>query len=548
MYKCLATLLFLMGWGAVCVPGQDGSSDVVEMDRRPVFHVDVVERITAAVNYRHRSGSTRIDFRGTQLMPKAEGTAKVESKQGYIEISAKFDKLAPPLTFGTEYLTYVLWAITPEGRAANLGEVLLKDGDSKLNVTTELQVFGLVVTAEPYFAVRQPSDLVVLENEVRPDTKGQFDVIDAKYELLRRGQYRALSNPLSLTVNPDVPLELYEARNAIEIARSSGAGQYAEDIFLRAERSLQQAEAYQARKAGDKPVAMLAREAVQRAEDAREVAIRRYEQAQLRQEREEAAQREAAARAEAEAEAKRRAEAERQQLERAEAAQRARDRADQESAARRRLEEELEKARQAAEQAQAAAERTMDLLKERTASFGEERARWEEERTRREQEEAERTRRLRELEQAETRVRIYSQLSRVLFTRDSDDGLVLEIPPELFGRGAAELTTEGREKLSMVAGILLAHPGLSLSARAAEITPAAVKDHPLEAARTEAVRSYMLDRGLVADRLWEGQSITLNPEGDAVDTELPLAGDPITLVVSGAPIEAPGQLETIDRQ
>ena len=147
----------------------------------PVFRVTVVGRTTPAINYRHRGGATTIDFRGTPLLPKSRGEAKVESKQGYIEIEVEFDNLVPATKFGPEYLTYVMWAITPEGRATNLGEVLLNEDKSKLNVTTELQAFGLVVTAEPYFAVSQPSDVVVMENVIRPDTRGTVEQIDAKY-------------------------------------------------------------------------------------------------------------------------------------------------------------------------------------------------------------------------------------------------------------------------------------------------------------------------------------------------------------------------------
>ena len=82
-----------------------------------------------------------------------------------------------------------MWAITPEGRATNLGEVILNGTESKLDVTSELQAFGLIVTAEPYFAVSQPSDVVVMENFVRSDTRGKIEEIDAKFELLQRGQY-----------------------------------------------------------------------------------------------------------------------------------------------------------------------------------------------------------------------------------------------------------------------------------------------------------------------------------------------------------------------
>ena len=162
----------------------------------------------------------------------------MESKQGYIEIEVEFDNLQPATKNGAEYLTYVLWAITPEGRTSNLGEILLNGTKSKLNVTTELQVFGLVVTAEPYFAVTQPSDLIVMENVVRADTKGKIEEIDAKYELLQRGQYQRLSNPLALKLDQKLPLELYEARNAVQIARAVGADRFATETFQKAEKSL----------------------------------------------------------------------------------------------------------------------------------------------------------------------------------------------------------------------------------------------------------------------------------------------------------------------
>src|ERR1019366_7530105 len=205
-----------------------------------------------------------------------------QSKQGRMQIEVEFDGLQPAIRNGAEYLTYVLWAVTPEGRTANLGEVLLNGTKSKLEVTTELQVFALVVTAEPYYAVRQPSDLVVMENVVRADTVGKIEEIDAKYELLQRGQYQRLANPL----------ELYEARNAVQIARAVGADHFAAETFQKAEKNLSQAEAYQARKAGEKPVAMTAREAVQMAEDSRAIAVKRQEDEALTAERQGSAERE----------------------------------------------------------------------------------------------------------------------------------------------------------------------------------------------------------------------------------------------------------------
>ena len=276
----------------------------------PIYRVIVTERTMKAINYQHRNGATMIDFSGTSLLPNAHGEAKVESKKGYIEIEVEFDRLQPATMHGAEYLTYVLWAITPEGRTSNLGEILLNGSSGKLNVTTELQVFGLAVTAEPYFAVSMPSNLVVMENVVREDTKGKIEEMDAKYELLQRGQYERLANPLALKMDSKMPLELYEARNAVQIARATGADQFASETFSKAENSLKQAEAYQARKAGRKPVTMAAREAVQTAEDSRAIAVKRQEEERLASERQAGADREALAKAETEAEARLRAQAE----------------------------------------------------------------------------------------------------------------------------------------------------------------------------------------------------------------------------------------------
>jgi hypothetical protein len=206
-----ASFLVVLGLGITSAQGQVQRTETPP-GQVPIYKVTVVARTTKAINYRHRSGATKVDFRGTALMPQARGEAKVDSKQGRIEIDAKFDRLAPATQFGPEYLTYVLWAVTPEGRATNLGEVLLRGDGSKLDVTTDFQAFGLIVTAEPYFAVTQPSDVVVMENIVRTDTLGQVEEIDAKYELLQRGQYTLNVSPADLRpmqLDPKVPLELY---------------------------------------------------------------------------------------------------------------------------------------------------------------------------------------------------------------------------------------------------------------------------------------------------------------------------------------------------
>jgi hypothetical protein len=160
-------------------------------------------------------------------MPSANGVAEVNSKRGSIAIGPEFGNLQKPTTFGIEYLTYVLWAISPEGWAVNLGEVLLGGNHrSKLTVTTDLQAFALIVTAEPYYAVRQPSNVVILENVVREETKGTTEAVNAKYELMERGGYIPTGYKFDpVVLNAKLPLEFFEARNALRIAESEEAEQ-----------------------------------------------------------------------------------------------------------------------------------------------------------------------------------------------------------------------------------------------------------------------------------------------------------------------------------
>jgi outer membrane protein OmpA-like peptidoglycan-associated protein len=252
----------------------------------PIYNVQVVERTTKAVNYAYHGGPTKIDFRGTVLLPQAKGEATVESLRGRTEIDAKFDGLVPTTRFGREYLTYTLWAITPEGAPHNIGEIV-PDGSNKarLHVTTELQAFGLIITAEPYSTTRQPSDVVVVENQTRPDTVGKVESIDVKYELMPRGRYTwEVPNKVSAYVNEgpkvsmheyEATLEMYEAQNAVGIARAAGADQYAPETIAKAQTLLDQARQLYGTKAPSNVVVETARESVQTAEDARSLTERR---------------------------------------------------------------------------------------------------------------------------------------------------------------------------------------------------------------------------------------------------------------------------------
>ncbi len=207
-----------------------------------MYHITMVAKTVTAINYEHRNGSTPVGFTGTPLLPLAKGQATVSSKQGSITINSSFKNMQPAQNFGKEYLTYVLWAITPEGKATNLGEVQLNGTNSKLYATTPLQSFGMIVTAEPYFAVNQPSDVVVLENTILPETRGTFQPITANYSLLQRGQYTYDMTKMgdAVTLNPKTPLEVYEARNAVQIAINSGAQQYAPDALAKAQKLARQ--------------------------------------------------------------------------------------------------------------------------------------------------------------------------------------------------------------------------------------------------------------------------------------------------------------------
>jgi len=494
----------------------------------PIYRLSLTERTVKAINYQHRSGATRIDFRGTELLPNGGGEARVEGKQGYIRIEAEFVGLQPAAQNGAEYLTYVLWAVTPEGRTANLGEVVLNGAKSKLDVTTELQVFGLVVTAEPYYAVTQPSDLIVMQNMVRADTKGKIEEIDAKYELLQRGQYERLANPLALKFDRKQPLELYEARNAVQIARAVGADRFAAETFQKAEASLAQANAYQERHAGNKAVIMTAREAVQTAEDSRAIAIKRQDADALAAERQQSVDREARAesgrvaaqsetdRVTREAETARVAAlAESERLTREKDAQAASsqaeaDRVKRENDARMTAATvEADRVKRENDTRTDAATAEADRLKlENVANASA--AASEVDRLKRENE-AQRTASQADLdsaarqtaqlqaEKAELRTQLLSQFNAILQTRDTARGLIVNMSDVLFDTAKSSLRPLAREKLAKVAGIVSGHPGLRLDVEGhTDSVGGDNYNQQLSEQRGESVRAYLTDQGMAA--------------------------------------------------
>jgi len=446
---------------------QQMNQNAGQNDEMPVFRVNVYARTTKAVNYRHRGGSTTVDFRGTELMPEVGGHAKVDGKTGRLGISAEFTHLQPATALGGQFLTYVLWAITPEGRAVNLGEVLPGDnGKDKIDVTTDLQAFGMILTAEPYYAVTHPSNKVVAENILRQETKGFEEPIDARFDVLEGKQY-TIDVPAeqlpSSQASAKAPLDLLEARNAVAIAKAAGAKQYAPDSLTKAEDMLQRAEDYLQRKQGRTPIGTAARGATQMAEDARVLTLRRKEQERIDAERR--ANQEAQEKAEADAAASQKAAAQAQ--------------AQAEEDARRRT--EAEQAQAAAQQQQAAAQAAQQQAQAEALASQQAAAAADQQR-----QEAIR-------QQEAMRARLLAQLNQVLQTRDTRRGLVVSMPDVLFDSNKYALKPEARERLARISGIVLAYPDLKLQIEG--YTDSIGSDdynQTLSEKRAEAVRDYLV--------------------------------------------------------
>jgi outer membrane protein OmpA-like peptidoglycan-associated protein len=428
----------------------------------------LISKSTVAIGFTVGGGSTKVDLTGTSLMPQANGEAKVQARAnaGLTNIELSVKGMTPPSKLGAEYLTFVLWVVTPDGRTGNSGELLInKNGEGKLVATTPAQAFSIIISAEPYFAVRVPSEMVVLEMETRKNTKGKLFPI-TEYKLMKRDQYAKLGNPLALT--PDlsrVPLEMFEARNAVDIAKARGAAQYSPDIFSKAQASLAMAENYLTSNADKKQIVSTAKQAVQFAEDARAFAAERQDQERI------AAERQAAAnKARSEAEAKADAEAKRQ----AEiaAAKQAQIKAEADAEAKRQA--ELAAAKQAQMQAEA------DALKAKEDAA---------------KAEAERARQA----AADLRAQLLEQFNKVLPTTDTPRGLQVNMGDVLFDTGKYNLRMPAQLGLAKLSGIVLSHPGLKLAIEGyTDTTGTAAFNQTLSEQRANAVRDYLIQQGLDA--------------------------------------------------
>src|SRR5579864_9400255 len=533
--KSRITLLALMALGASAsaqtqyqtqVPADAGNTT-------PTYRINVVSRTTRAVSYRHRSGSTKINFQGTDLMPGAAGGAKVDSKRGTMKIEAEFSGLDRPKTFGNEYLTYVLWAISPEGRPVNIGEVLVGDNHrSKLDVTTDLQAFAMIVTAEPYYAVRRPSNVVVLENAIRSDTVGSSEAVDAKFELIDRGGYIPTGYKFDpVILNAKLPLEFFEARNALRIAQSAGAERYAATSYAKAVAQMNEADARATGKHENKKTLIsLSREVVQSSEDAREIAVKNIDEERAEAERAAGAGREARSRNRADLESQRRINAE------ALTADAVRDRND---ADRKNLDAQAAAQQAVGAQADAERDRNTAQRQQQYAQADSDRNRADSERNRAAaassdaqlqlavgaQADAERDRNNAQQQQhaaeadsernraaaassdaqlqqsvrerEELRARLLQQFNLILETRDTARGLVVNMSDVLFDSGKYTLRPLAREKLAKISGIVLAYPSLKLAVEGnTDSVGTEAFNQELSEQRAEGVRSYLTQQGV----------------------------------------------------
>jgi outer membrane protein OmpA-like peptidoglycan-associated protein len=481
----------------------------------------VVSRTTRAVKYEHRSGSTKIDFQGTELMPSASGEAKVESKRGAMGIEVEFEGLNKPTSFGTEYLTYVMWAISPEGRPVNLGEVLVGDNHrSKLEVTTDLQAFAMIVTAEPYYAVHRPSDVVIMENEIRPDTVGTSEAVDAKYELIDRGGYIPTGYHFDpVVLNSKLPLEFFEARNAVRIAKSAGADSYAASSYDKAVGQMKHADELGTMRHIDrKELISVSREVVQTADDSREIAVKRMDADLANADKDAEAAKLANARARsrtetqgridaeaATADANRRsadsdratAEAQRQQQNAVAESDRNRAAVVDANQATADAQQQTQNAGAESDRNRAAAANANQATAD--AQQGQRNAEADSERNRLAAATSDQQRQQAVQDREELRAKLLQQFNLIFTTRDTARGLIVNLSDVLFDTGKSTLRPIAREKLAKISGIVLAYPDLRLAIEGnTDSVGSDAMNQQLSEQRAGSVRDYLAQENIPA--------------------------------------------------
>lgn len=479
-------------------------------NKKEIPAADVINKSIKAVGYEVGGGATKVIFLGTSAAPQASGEAKVEAKTGGTSIELKVTSMPQPTTLGAEFLTYVLWTVTPDGNTTNIAEIPIDNqGNGKLSAKAQSQTFAMIVTAEPYFAVQLPSEVVVLENDTKKNTKGKI-YPDNDYKLMKRSQYSKMGNPLALT--PDlkkVPLDMYEARNAVDIAKSQKAEQYAPEVLSKAVSSLQLAENSLTSQADKSQIITNARQTIQFAEDARALSAERQEEERIQKEKDAAAAA-AAAKAKAEADAAAAAEAKRQA----------------ELAAAREAQLKAEAAAQSAEQRAAAQQDAAKAAAEQAALQAKEQAA---------REEAARA----QAATAALRAQLLQQLNEVLQTTDTPRGLVVNMADVLFQTGKYALSQDAQLKLAKLTGIIQAHPGLNLAIEGhTDTTGSADFNMKLSQQRADGVRQFLISQGLSPDTITAKGLGQENPVADNSTAAGRKLNRRVEIIVSGEVIGA----------
>ena len=391
----------------------------------------------------------------------------------------------------------------------NLGEVLPDGTKALIKVTTGLQAFGLIVTAEPYYAVVMPSDLVVMQNTVLDRTSGIISPVNAHYSLLPRGAYTqvagrgAVTNPI--TRNDRSPLDLYEAINAVQIAQAAGADQHAPDILGRAKEQLSNAQDMDRHKSERKQEVTYAREAVQTAEDARLVTLRKIQ---------------AADRAALAADQRAKQDAATQ------AAEQARMQAEQSRMAEQQAQLQAQQA--AAQQAQAQAEAARAQAAQQSA---EEQARDAARRTAEAQAQAQ-----------QLREQIRQQLNAILQTQETARGLIVNLSDVLFATGRYDLKQDAQLKLARVSGILLAHPDLKVQVEGyTDNVGGEQYNQRLSEQRASTVQKFVISQGVGAENASAIGYGMADPVADNKTAAGRAQNRRVEMVVSGPSIGIPNQ-------
>jgi len=490
---------------------------LVSAGSTPVYAEAETSRNVEAIDYQHRGGASEVDLAGTALLPSADGKAKVRTKRGTMEVEADFGNLLSPTTFGAEYLTYVMWAISPDGHAVNLGEVLIGGNDrSKLTATTNLQAFALIVTAEPYFAVRQPSNVVVLENVIRDDTKGTPEAMHAKYELMERGGYIPTGYKFDpVVLDAKLPLEFLEARNAVRIVQSEGAETYAGESYQHAVQLMNSADEYATDHHSDRKLIIAkSRETVQTAEDAREIAVKRIEDDRRASELQASANAQAQSQAQAD-------EANRQKLQAQADATKAQADTAYAQAVTTKAQDDLTNSQAASAAAINTAQANADQYRliAQHAQDKEQQA---------------------DTDKMAMRAQLELRLNEILETRDSARGLIVSMSDVLFDTGQYSLKPGARETLAKVAGILIAYPTLNIAVGGyTDNVGGDEMNQKLSENRAGSVRDYLVQQGVVATSVSaEGFGNTL-PVASNDNSAGRQENRRVELVVSGEAIGSP---------